>query len=208
MIDFKDPKFKPILIDLPMPIETPRLILRPAMTGDGAALNEAKAETFDQLNQWMPWAKEMSTVDEDEITVREAHARFIRREDMMLFAFEKETGRYIAGTGLHRFDWGIRRFEIGYWVRASEQRKGYASEIANALTRYAFIQLQARAVMIGHAAGNDKSRSVIEKLGFALEGVLKNETSLPDGTVADALIYSRTDMDGLPELNVTWECKS
>lgn len=208
MIDFKDPKFKPILIDLPMPIETPRLILRPAMPGDGPALHEAKAETFDQLHQWMPWAKEMSTVEEDEITVREAYAKFIRREDLMLFAFEKDTGRFIAGTGLHRFDWAVRRFEIGYWVRTSAQRKGYATEISNALTRYAFTQLNAKAVCIGHAAGNDKSCGVIEKLGFALEGVMKNETSLPDGTVLDSYIYGRTNMDELPNLAVTWQARS
>jgi RimJ/RimL family protein N-acetyltransferase len=204
MIDFKDPKFRPLLIDIPMPIETPRLTLRPAMPGDGSALQEAKVETFDQLHQWMPWAKEMSALADDEITVREAYARFIRREDMMLFAFEKDTGRYIAGTGLHRFDWNIRRFEIGYWVRQSAQRQGYATEIANALTRYAFEQLEARAVCIGHAAGNDNSRGVIEKLGFTLEGVFKNETALPDGTVVDSYIYSRMDMNGLPPLDVKW----
>lgn len=204
MIDFKDPKFKPILIDLPMPIETPRLILRTPMPGDGAVLHEAKKETFSQLNQWMPWAKEMSTPDEDEASVREAYAKFIRREDMMLFAFEKASGRFVAGTGLHRFDWKIRRFEIGYWVRESAQRQGYATEITNALTRYAFGPLQATAVCIGYAAGNDASSGVIEKLGFTLEGVFKNETSLPDGSVVDSYIYSRTDMDGLPPLEVKW----
>lgn len=204
MIDFKDPKFKPILIDLPVPIETPRLTLRPAMPGDGPALHEAKAETFDQLHQWMPWAKEMSTLAEDEITVREAYAKYIRREDLMLFAFEKDTGRFVAGTGLHRFDWAVRRFEIGYWVRESAQRQGYATEIANALTRYAFEQLAARAVCIGHAAGNDNSRGVIEKLGFTLEGVFKNETALGDGSIADSYMYSRTDINGLPDLDVQW----
>lgn len=204
MIDPKDPKFAPILIDIPVPIETPRLILRPPMPGDGAALHEAKAETFDQLHQWMPWAKEMSTLAEDEIVMREAYAKFIRREDLMMMAFEKDAGRYIGGTGLHRFDWAVRRFEIGYWVRESAQRQGYASEIANVLTRYAFEQLEARAVCIGHAAGNDKSRGVIEKLGFSLEGTMKNETALGDGTVVDSLMYSRTNMTGLPPLDVKW----
>lgn len=200
MTDHKNP----ILTDIPMPVETPRLTLRPAMPGDGAALHEAKTETFAQLHQWMPWAKEPGTIEESEIVVREAYARFIRREDMMVFAFEKTTGRFIAGTGLHRFNWEVRRFEIGYWVRENAQGQGYATEIANALTRYAFAQLNAKAVMIGHAAGNDRSRAVIEKLGFMLEGVERMGTNLPSGEVVDALNYSRTDMNGLPELAVTW----
>ncbi len=205
MIDPKDPKFKAILIDIPVPVETPRLILRPIMPGDGAAVFEAKAETFGQLNRWMPWAKELGTADDMEIVAREAYARFIRREDMMIVGFEKATGRYVIGTGLHRFDWAVRRFEIGYWVRESAQGQGYAGEAANALTRYAFAQLNAHAVMIGHAAGNDKSRRVIEKLGFALEGTERQSTCLPGGSVADALIYSRIDTTGLPALDVWWE---
>ena len=32
---------KPILINLPMPILTPRLLIRPPQVGDGVVLNEA-----------------------------------------------------------------------------------------------------------------------------------------------------------------------
>lgn len=191
-----------------MPIETPRLILRPIMPDDGAAVFEAKQETFEELHQWMPWAKELGTADDAEVTAREAYARFIRREDMMMVGFEKETGQFVIGTGLHRFDWKVRRFEIGYYVRSSAQGKGYAGEAANALARYAFAQLQANAVEIGHAAGNDKSRRVIEKLGFELEGRARMATHLPDGTVTDTLIYSIISPDALPPLAVSWPARS
>lgn len=187
-----------------MPIETPRLILRPIMPGDGPALFDAKQETQAELKQWMSWANERDTIDDNEIAAREGHIRFLKREDMMMVGLEKETGRFVVGTGLHRFDWSIRRFEIGYWVRASAQGQGYAGEAANAITRYAFGALKANAVEIRHAEGNDKSRSVIEKLGFALEGRAKMGTSLPDGTVTDTLIYSVTSIEPLPPLDVTW----
>lgn len=94
----------PILIDLPMPIETDRMILREPRFGDGAALHEAKMETWDMLHRWMPWAKEKSTVLEDEKVMREAHVNFLQRTDLMMVATEKETGRFLGGTGLHRFD--------------------------------------------------------------------------------------------------------
>lgn len=197
-----------MLMNLPMPIETPRLILRPVMPGDGAVMYEAKAETFADLHQWMPWAKELGTADDSEAVVREAYARFIRREDLMIGGFEKDTGRFVIGTGLHRFDWTVKRFEIGYWVRESAQGQGYAGEAANALTRYAFWQLRANAVMISHAAGNDKSRRVIEKLGFDLEGKERKATVLPSGEVVDSWVYSRIDVKGLPELNVSWPAQS
>lgn len=196
-----------ILIDVPVPIETDRIILRHPQAGDGQAAWEAKAETFDQLQEWMPWAKELGTADDMEIVCREAHAKFIRREDLMMLAFERASGQFIGGTGLHRFDWAVRRFEIGYWVRASLQGQGYATEIANALTRFAFNALEARTVMIGHGEGNDRSRAVIQKLGFTLEGIEKNSTHTGNERILNAHIYSRTDLKGLPDLNVRWDIR-
>jgi len=46
--------------------------------------------------------------------------------------------------------------------------------------------------------------SVIERLGFAYERRLRNETILPDGSVRDKLWYSRIDTANLPPLDVTW----
>jgi hypothetical protein len=43
----------PYLIDVPMPIRTPRLLIRPRQTGDGAMAVAAVAETWDDLHQWM-----------------------------------------------------------------------------------------------------------------------------------------------------------
>jgi RimJ/RimL family protein N-acetyltransferase len=194
----------PILFDLPMPIRTPRLILRNPLPGDGAFLHEAKLETWDMLNRWMPWAKETGTVDDDEIIIREAYARFIKREDMMIFGFEADTGKLVLSSGLHRFDWEVRRFEIGYWVRKSAQGKGYATECANALTRYAFGVLGASAVAIDVAEGNEASMAVVNKLGFEKEGVLRKSNKLPGGEIADHHVWSCLSPDNLPPLDVKW----
>lgn len=193
-----------LLIDVPMPIVTPRLILRPAQEGDGAALYAAKGETWDHLTRWMPWAQERGTVADDEAVARELHIKFRQRTDMTLFGFARDSGKFIIGCGLHRYCWEKRRFEIGYWVTASEHGNGYAPEAANALTRYAFGALAAKAVVIEHAEGNDRSRRVIEKLGFEKEGVARMDMMLPDGTQTHRHVYSRLDMNGLPPLKVSW----
>lgn len=195
---------KELLIDIPMPIETPRLTLRNVMPGDGKAMFESKKESIDELRPWMPWAKELGTEDDSEIVARKAYADFILRTDMMMLGFEKTSGKLIVSTGLHRFDWDRLHFEIGYWVTTSETGKGYASEAANALTRFAFTALNARKVMIFHAGGNEGSRRVIEKLGFEREGILRGESFLPDGSMVDHYHYGRFDMRGLPELDVKW----
>ncbi len=195
---------KDTLIDVPMPILTERLFIRPAMAGDGQKAFDAIEETYDDLAQWMPWTKNHSTIENTEAICRESYANFLLRKDMMVFAFDHANKKFIGSSGLHRFNWSTRRFEVGYWIRKSEQGKGYATEIANALTRFAFEALNARAVMIGHADGNEKSKNVIQKLGFEQEGRAKFDHELPNGDFVDGLTYSRTNTQGMPELKIKY----
>lgn len=194
----------PILIDIPMPIETPRLLLRPPQPGDGKLAFAAKKESFQELHQFMPWAKELGTEEENEITLREKQAEFIQRKDLMMVGVEKESGNFVMGTGLHRMDWENRIFEIGYWVRTSKAGKGFASEATNALIRYAFNALSATKITIAHAGGNDASARVIEKLGFIPTGIIKDSEILPTGKHADHHFYARYNADSLPPLDVRW----
>jgi RimJ/RimL family protein N-acetyltransferase len=200
----EEKKTPPILIDVPMPIETPRLLIRPPQAGDGAAVTEARRESQEQINKWLLWSKDVTTPGDDEARARDGAARFILREDIRLAGVEKATGRLVLWTGLHQPDWDRRHFTIGYWVRKSAQGQGYAAESTNALVRYAFNALAARRIEITHAAGNIPSQRTIEKLGFIKEGVQVKELLLPDGTYADRLIYARLSDKGLPKLDVKW----
>ncbi len=199
-----DENLDPVLYDVPMPICTPRLILRHPMQGDGEAVHEAKLETWEMVSRWMPWAREKGDVNADESVCRQAHARYMLRQDFMIFGFEADTGKFVLSSGLHRFNWKVRRFEIGYWVRKSAQGKGYATECANALTRYAFSVLGARAVAIDVAEGNSASMAVVNKLGFQKEGIFRKHHCLPGGEVVDYHIWSCTSPDCLPPLEVSW----
>ena len=201
----------PIMIDIPVPVTTPRLIIRPVTTGDGAAIHVMKDETWDALLPWMPWAHAENgnrTVEKCEANVRNAYAEFIRREDMTMMGFERNSdgsaGRAVLMTGLHRFCWRTRRFEIGYWVTKSAQNKGYASEAANALTRFAFGALAARRVEITYADGNAASARVVEKLGFSREAYKKDDAVFPDGRLMSHHEHVRFDTHGLPDLDVRW----
>ncbi|MDP9196319.1 MAG: GNAT family N-acetyltransferase [Pseudomonadota bacterium] len=197
----------PVLVDVPMPIITPRLIIRPVQAGDGKTIAEASAETLDQLYLWMDWARnreDAGNPELKEIYARKAWSRFQNREDLSMIGIERTTGTPVVFTGLHGADWRIRRFEIGYWIRKSAQGKGYATEAANALLRYAFGALSARVVTIGHAEGNEASRAIIEKLGFTHAIRQPWNCEMPDGTLVDGHGYYRTHTEGLPPLDVTW----
>ncbi len=103
----------PILLNLPIPIETSRLTLRPPQTGDGKAYNEAVLESFAELSMWMPWAKLKPTVDEDEEFARRAAAKWILREELGLWIYDKSSGEFIGAIWLHNIDWHLPCFEMG-----------------------------------------------------------------------------------------------
>jgi RimJ/RimL family protein N-acetyltransferase len=196
----------PILLDIPTSLTTERLLLRPPQAGDGPELNAAVIESFDALSLWMPWAKTKPTVEESEENVRRAFAKWILREDLRVSIFDKATGKLAGSSGLHRINWAVPSFEIGYWARTSFVGKGYITESTNALTRFAFNFLKAKRVEIRCNSKNKKSIAVIERLGFEFEGCLRNSDTHGDETEPrDMLIYSRLSDAGLPALEVNFD---
>jgi RimJ/RimL family protein N-acetyltransferase len=184
----------PLMIEFP-PLASERLVLRAPQAGDGAALNEAVVESIESLRPWMPWAQTAPTADASELTCRQMAVRFAQRSDLPMFVFARaadgSTGRLIGGTGLHRFDWQVPRFEVGYWVRRSEQGRGLISEAVQTLVRFAFDALQARRVEIRMSSANLRSRAVAERCGFTLEGVLRQDSLGVDGQPRDTVVYGR-----------------
>lgn len=200
---------KPILFNFPIPIITPRLILKPPQVGDGVIVNEAVLESFDELHRFMDWAKEKPSVDDSEEHVRLAAANWIlKRNDepyLPLFIFDKITNQFVGATGYHHYDWFIPCIETGYWIRKSYAGQGFMTEAQNAITQYAFKQLGVKRITITCDVDNIRSKKIPERLGYTLEEILKANRKKPvTGELSDTLIYSRYDLKGLPNLIVEW----
>jgi RimJ/RimL family protein N-acetyltransferase len=196
----------PVLIDVPMPIRTPRLLLRPKQVGDGAITSAAVNETWEELHRWMRWAENPAdfSVEAMEIRNRRVMASFLLRDGIELVGIETATGSTVIWCGLHDIDWQGRQCDTGFWVRKSAQGRGFATEATNALVRYAFGALGMRRIGLTHSAGNEPSRRIAERLGFSFEGIQKGANVLPGGNYADRYCYARFDAAGLPELEVRW----
>jgi ribosomal-protein-serine acetyltransferase len=187
----------PLLLDLPAQILTERLSIAPPAPGDGPLLNRAIAESFAELHEWMPWAARMPTVEESERFVREAAANYLRRSDLPLFLRDRSSLEFIGASGLHRIDWSVPRFEIGYWCRTSRVGRGYIGEAVVAITRFAFDVLRAERVEIRTDTANTRSWRIAERLGFTLEGVLRRDTRTPQGELRDTRVYALIDRSAL-----------
>lgn len=200
---------KQILLDFPMPIITPRLLIRPVRVGDGVIFNEAILESFEYLHRFMDWAKEKPGIDESETLAGLAAANWIskKREEpwLQLCIIDKETNQLIGATAFHNYVWEVPSVETGYWIRSSRAQQGLMTEAINAITQYAFKQLGVKRIAITCDRDNVRSKKIPERLGYILEATLKNHRRKPvTGEISDTLVYARYDSEGLPELAVTW----
>jgi RimJ/RimL family protein N-acetyltransferase len=200
---------KPMLIDLPMPIVTQRLLIRPPQIGDGRTVNTAISESYEILHQFVDWAKTKPSIEETEEHIRLATANWILKNNeepwLELYIFDRKSGDFIGGTGFHHMNWDIPSVETGYWIRNSYSGQGLMTEAINALTQYAFKQMAVKRITITCDIDNARSKKIAERLNYALEGILKSHRKKPiTGKISDTMVYAKYNDENLPTLSIKW----
>ena len=180
----------PILRDFPEGFETERLRIRGPLPGDGPEVYRAVKESLGELAPWMPWTEEHRTVEDSEASVRRARVAFLERSELRLHLYLKGTETLVGSSGLHRIDWKVPKFEIGYWCRTRFTGQGYVTEAVRGISAFAFDALGASRVEIRCDARNGPSTRVAERAGFTLEGELRNNELDAGGELRNTLVYS------------------
>lgn len=180
----------PTLVPLPDELRSARVVLRPYRPGDAEAMFAAIDESREHLRPWLPWVDRHATVEDTRDFCARAAARWLTREDLPVAVFDATDGRYLGGSGLHRFSFRDGTYEIGYWLRRSAEGRGYMRETVTLLTGFAFEGLAANRVEIRCDERNERSRRVAERLGFTLEGRLRNTVLDADGQPRNTLVFS------------------
>jgi RimJ/RimL family protein N-acetyltransferase len=194
-----------MLMNIPVPIQTRRLLIRPPLPGDGLELNLAVKESQQELEPWVHWASHTPSLEDSELNVRNSYADWILRRDLRLLLFDKKSGRLIGSSGFHNFNWTVKVFEIGYWVRSSHAGQGFISEAVTALTTFAFAEFKAKRIEIRCDGENLKSKAIPIRLGYKLEAVLRDHCIRPvTKAQSDTHVFVRFNGDGLPDIEAQW----
>lgn len=198
-------------LEFPLPIVTPRLIMRQPTLASSDIYEHFSAvtESMSEISQWLPWAKFYPSLSQTEDYIRACNASWITKNDnnigLPLWIMSRDNKKFIGNIVIWNIVWEIPKFEFGYWLRSSQTQKGYITEAVNALTRYCFSQLGIRRIEIRCEKENLRAQLVPKRLGFELDGVLHNSTlAVSNGQLTDILIFSRIDQENLPELEVLW----
>lgn len=154
-----------------MRFETKRLILRPWQESDAEELyTYAKDPRVGPAAGWPVHTSVENSRDiiRDVLSAPETYA--VER---------KESGRAVGSIGLKigtasDLDIPDTQAEFGYWIGVPYWGQGLIPEAAEELLRYAFEELELECVWCGYYDGNEKSKRVQEKCGFAYRYTREN----------------------------------
>lgn len=117
-------------------------------------------------------------------------------DEGLTFVVRDLDGTLVGSSSYMNVDAANRRLEIGNtWYVASARRSGVNSETKLLMLGHAFDELRCIAVEFRTHFFNFTSRGAIERLGAKLDGILRSQQVLPDGSRRDTVVYSILDIE-------------
>jgi putative acetyltransferase len=149
---------------LPARVETERLVLRLWQPEDVEAMATVVHRSLDHLRPFMAWVlQEPITLDRRHELVAQWRGHWEAGGDAGYGVFLGDEA--IGACGLHCRQ-GVGVLEIGYWIAAEHNGRGYATELTRALAETALGRPDVESVMLRTDEANAASQRVAVKAGF------------------------------------------
>jgi ribosomal-protein-serine acetyltransferase len=148
------------------------------------------------LSRWLPWAAGETRAHAAQFIA--STQRQVAADDGIHTAIF--VGDELAGSiGVHGISWANRSTSIGYWLAEAHQGRGIMTRAVAAYLDHSFRTWGLHRFELKAAVDNARSRSVAERLGFKLEGVLRDAERVGEHS-HDLAVYSML----APEWRTGW----
>ncbi|MBN2388026.1 MAG: GNAT family N-acetyltransferase [Anaerolineales bacterium] len=177
--------------NLPLRIETERLILRPYAAGDGTWFYAMSQHNRDHLRQFESdnVVMRLNNEDEAEALARDLAVDWSVGRHYFIGAFDKRGGEFVAQVYIGVVDNALPEYEIGYFADVDHQGQGFVSEAVRAAIRFSFEHLGAYRLRLECDDTNLGSIRVAERCGFQREGHIRQNKRHPDGAISGTLHF-------------------
>lgn len=140
----------------------------------------------DHLKEWLAWVDSVTSYENTEANIKQRTEDFNSKKAASFFVYYK--GQWVGSVGFINLDNMNHNGEIGYWLSSKFGGKGLMTECVKACITYGFEQLNLHRILIKCNAGNVKSAAIPQRLGFKLEGTLR-EDRLRENSYTDTLVF-------------------
>ena len=163
------------------PIETARLQLRRIALDDWPRIHRYMSDP--EITAWLPEGRM------DEAGAQAFAVLHARDEGQALAVLSRDNGELIGHMMFHPW-FGAHTHEVGWVIAGPHQRRGYATEAAQALLAHAFGPLGCHRVIATCQPQNPASWRVMEKLGMRREAHFRSALPRPSGDWWDEYFYA------------------
>ncbi len=163
----------------PTELYTPRFTLRPFRRRDVGPVHEAVLASLSELSRYLPWAHDRYSRSVTQQFIRESTAAWHEgRAYDFAIRRDSEPGHHVGNVSIWHVSRANGTGEVGYWVRTDETSRGVCTEAVARILRFGFEELGMHRIVVRIGVGNTGSERVAQKLGFRLEGTLRDEVKV------------------------------
>lgn len=159
-------------------LRSDHFLFRPFHPDDAPTFVAAVRESGDSLRLWMPWAHAGYALADAQEWIAYCGQEWEQRSSFEFGIFDAASGAYVGGCGLNQFNGVHQCCNLGYWVRATCQRRGAATQAIRTLAHHALSELSLGRVEIVVGVGNTASLGAARKAGAVEEGIARNRVKL------------------------------
>ncbi len=164
----------------------PDLELQSPRPENAGALLSLIERNHDHLKRYLPKVTEIDSLEQSKTHI--AHC-LEGREARELFEFHVFLAGVLCGVvRLNYFEWDSKKAAIAYFLAAEFQGQGIITKAARAVLEFAFSALELHRIELRCVTTNTGSVRIAERLGFTLEGELR-EAEWLDGRAVNHFVY-------------------
>lgn len=165
------------------------VVLIPRTPAIATAYHALLAANHDRLAVWSP-GSEAPTAETTRTALERSGRAWLEGTRLPLaIGVPADNGHRLVGAMNLAIDSSARGAEVGFWIDAAAEGQGLVTRALKAVLGHAFDDLGLHRVEMRTLTTNDRSRRLAERLGFALEGVLRGAVRFPDGQ-RDVALYA------------------
>jgi ribosomal-protein-serine acetyltransferase len=143
------------------------------------------------LNPWLVWVSSTTKEEHSLQFIQDASEQLRSQQGLALGIFYDNI--LIGGIGMHNWDHPTKRAQIGYWISKPYEGKSIVHKCLRAFIDYLFTKTGLNKIEIHFVPANTRSAKVAEKLGFKIEGIIRQSTmrnGMPEDIVITGLLKS------------------
>lgn len=195
------------LTNFPLPLVTPRLIIRPPRLDagrDAALFFQAVQDSMLDIKPYLGWVTDPYTMYQATGYVDGCVNNWQTRSDndtgLSLWIMDSKDQAFIGHIVIWNIDWQLPKCELGFWINHAYAGQGFMHE-ALYYTTYLCLDLGMQRVEVRCENTNQRVHHLMHQLNFKLDGILPKavlgvKTRLP----TDVALYSCTEKILCPKI--------